>query len=369
MNLPATILHVFPTFVRGGTQIRMASIMNALGDGFRHKIIALDGQYDAASALHPDVATLLDPPRRTLAPYFSTLARHVRSLRPALVATYNWGAIDMTLGARLAAECPVIHNECGFGPDEAVTMKQRRVLARRFILRTIFRTVVPSRALWTICRDQFRLPLSRVQLIPTGVDIERYQPSRDQAGRESLGIGPSTIVFGFVGSLRPEKNVPMLVRAFAATRLDDSRLMLVGDGPCRAEVESLARELGVAGRLILTGHVADPAPYLAMFDVFSLTSITEQVPNAQLEAMACALPVLATDVGDCRALLGDHAASWVSRSGDVDSFARKMHELAADEEKRQTLGAANRRRCLGHYSTTIMVQSFEMLYRTALGVR
>jgi len=359
------LLHVFPGFGGGGTQLRMVSIINSLGASFSHRIVSLDRNQEAAASLgsHVDATVEGPPPRGSGALFFRQL---VRSMRPAAVLTYNWGAIDATLGARLAGVCPTIHNECGFGPDEAVRLLRRRVWARRAILNTVFQTVATSETMLRIARDQYKLPSNKVRLIRTGVDAARYQPRRNHNGRRALGIAERTVLFGYLGGLRPEKNQALLIRAFHAAELPDARLILAGEGACRRELEALVTEFNLGAKVLFAGRQQDPAPYLSMLDVFVMSSLTEQVANAQLEAMACGLPVICTDVGDCRQLLGDAAEGCVAATGDQQGYAVILRRFAAHAGLRSESGAANRTRVVERYSKEGMVRDYAALLEQAL---
>ena len=370
MSDPPQLLHVFPSFGAGGTQLRMASIINALGSSFGHHVISMDGEFGASRAVNGVQLKVSSAPSQYRGlPNAFAFRNAVRRLRPAAVLTYNWGAIDAVLGARLAAFCPVIHNECGFGEDESITLKRRRVWARRFILRTVFRTVVTSQTMLTIAKTQYKLRSDKIQLIRTGVDVNRYQPSRNTAGRMSLGVGDKDLLWGYIGGLRPEKNLGLLLRAFKSARLPNSKLLLVGDGPCRRELEALARSLCIADRTIFAGHQTNPARYLAMLDCFVMSSATEQISNAQLEAMASGLPVICTDVGDSRALLGEEAECCVVPPGDAVSYARALQNLASSAPLRAGLGSVNRRRSIDSYSKDRMVREYAALLECALNQR
>lgn len=357
------LLHVFPGFGGGGTQLRMVSIMNSLGASFSHRILSLDDNREAAAALgsHVDATVELRPGSGVL--FFRKL---VRSMRPAAVLTYNWGAIDATLGARLAGVCPVIHNECGFTQEEAARLLRRRVWARRVILSGIFQTVATSQTMLRIARDQYKLRSNKIRLIHTGVDAERYQPRQNQDGRRALGIAEGTVLFGYLGGLRPEKNLALLIRAFHAAELMDARLILGGEGNCRRELEALVAELNLGAKVLFAGRQQDPAPYLAMLDVFVMSSLTEQVANAQLEAMASGLPVICTDVGDCRELLGEASEGCVAATGDEQAYARILRRFATAASLRSEIGAANRKRAVERYSKEGMVREYAALFDQAL---
>lgn len=176
------ILHAFSTFSGGGPQFRMAGIMNRLGPEFRHTITAMDGKFAARDRIAPEVcvATVPPPPRGNALAYPLRLRRLVSEVRPDLLVTYNWGAIDMVAAGLLARVCPVLHHEHGFGPDESVRLKSRRVWARRLLLRPIAATVVPSRVLERIALAQYRLPPGKIRFIANGVDVDWFRPHRDE---------------------------------------------------------------------------------------------------------------------------------------------------------------------------------------------
>jgi glycosyltransferase involved in cell wall biosynthesis len=107
------------------------------------------------------------------------------------------------------------------------------------------------------------------------------------------------LTIGTVAGLRPEKNVARLIRAFRAVRARrEAQLVIVGDGPDRSTLEALARQLGVDGDVTFAGYQTNPMQWLGTFDLFALSSDTEQLPISMLEAMACGIPVVATRVGD-----------------------------------------------------------------------
>ena len=124
-----------------------------------------------------------------------------------------------------------------------------------------------------------------------------------------------------MGVLRAEKNLPLLLRAFVEARIPNSKIVLVGDGPERPVLEQSVQDQGLAHRVIFTGRVPDPLTVLAALDVFVLSSCTEQTSNALLEAMACGLPAIATDVGDSSEVLGDSGPPVIVPSEDVQAYS------------------------------------------------
>jgi glycosyltransferase involved in cell wall biosynthesis len=364
---PLHVCHVFSTFGRGGVELRTASTIGALGSRYRHSILAQDGDFTAAAAIDPRVDVQLVPPPPGLRgrPDPLAIGRLLRWLAPDLVVTYTWHAVPGLIGGLLARVAPIVQVEAGFGSDEAVQRKRRRLLARRVLLKAVVATIVPSRWLERVALAEFGVPRQKLVRIPNGVDTARFRPGRDPCWRLAHGIPAQAMLFGTVAVLRAEKNLDLLLRAFARAALPEAWLVIVGDGNCRADLVRLSRELGIASRVRFAGDVQDPVPCYASFDAFVLSSSTEQMPNALLEAMAVGLPALCTDVGDCREMLGLDGRQVVPPADEV-SYAAALRELAGCTGLRQALGRANRQRCLAQYSLERMVERYAQVYQAAV---
>jgi glycosyltransferase involved in cell wall biosynthesis len=364
------LLHVFPTFRAGGAQARFVTIANHLGSQIRHSVIAVDGNYEAADMLASEVRCDLLPPPPTKNSFFAPFyyANLLRTIRPDVMETYNWGAMDAVMGGLLVRTIPVIHTEDGFGRDEAIRIKGRRVLARRVLLNRIHKTVFPSNTLHRIALQQYRIDTRKLQLIVNGVDTDRFYPRRSGGLRAELGIAESELVVGTVGRFSAEKNLPMLVRAFADALIGNARLVLVGDGGEKKAICEAVRDAGLNDRVILTGSIADPSPYYGIFDIFAMSSHTEQMPIALLEAMSSGLPAICTNVGDSADILKADTAPEIVNADDHAGYASALRTLAADPLLRRRLGTKNRQRCVTSYSLDAMIQSYLALYRTACDV-
>lgn len=356
-------LHVFSTFAPGGPQVRTIQIMNALPELARHSIVAMDGVTSAASLIQPQVdhRILPAPPKAGMLETAPRMRKLIAETRPALILTYNWGAIDTVLAAALSPGTRLIHAEDGFGSDEAVALKKRRVLIRRILLRTASVTVVPSITLERIARERYAVPPKRLVYIPNGIDLERFQPGHSDI-RERLGFTQEQVLFGYVGHLRAEKNLPLLIEAFAAANLDQGRLILVGEGPVRSQLETLIASRGIEDRVVMVGAISDPAPWYRAFDVFTLSSATEQMPIALLEAMASGSAAICTDVGDCAAMLGTRKSPAIVPPGRVDTYAAAMRQFAMVPAIRRDRGLTNRKLCEQNHSFAEMVSRYRELY-------
>ena len=174
------------------------------------------------------------------------------------------------------------------------------------------------------------------------------------------------LLIGSVGTLRREKNFGRLIRAFANLPTEPKcRLVLIGDGPDRPALETAARDLGIADRVTFAGQMLNPERALGLLDIFALSSDTEQMPLSLLEAMAAALPVVATDVGDVRGMLTDDNRRLVVPRDDEQAFTSALKTLLTDATLRRRLGHANRARAVREYDEAAMVATYDALFRSA----
>jgi L-malate glycosyltransferase len=364
------LLHIFSTFAIGGPQTRFATLANRLGAKYRHTIFALDGDLACVERLDPslDVKAMAIrlPKGGTLNLANLIRIRHrLAEIRPDVLLTYNWGAIEWVLAERWR---PLglrhIHLEDGFGPDESPDRQlPRRVLFRRLALGGDVRVVVPSQTLYRVATTTWRLAPRVVQYIPNGIDAERFAvpPDRDLVAR--LGATAGQLIIGSLGGLRPEKNLARLIRVFAALPSGlPARLVIVGEGPAMASLTALTSALGVADRVALMGPIDRPERLLGFFDVFALTSDTEQMPYSIIEAMATGLPIVATDVGDVRDMLAEDSRHLVRPINDETGFTAALTRLLDDGEERKRLGAANRNRVRMQFTIDKMVDAYDALF-------
>ena len=338
------LLHIYPTFAVGGAQVRFAAIANHFGRRWRHAIVAMDGntacreRLDTTLDAHfPDIAMRKGDTLGNVRRFRTVL----KEMRPQTLVTSNWGSIEWAMANALAPLATHVHVEDGFGPEERSRQIPRRVWTRRLVLRRCT-TVLPSQTLLRIATNTWRLPPARLHYVPNGIDLDRFSAVRSDPEAKPLGGFPAGPVIGTVAALRPEKNIARLLRAFHLAAGDrPGRLVIVGDGAERPALEALARDLGITQRVTFTGHQANPAATLAQWDIFALSSDTEQMPLSLLEAMASGLAVASTDVGDVRAMLPADSRAYAV-GGDDAALAASLRALMADPGLCRTLGRSNR---------------------------
>jgi len=345
-------VHVFPTLELGGAQRRTARLLEALDEGLQHVIVTLDG-----SASLPVGLFDARPPDRVLTlPKMGSIAttRRLRStfldLRPDTVWTYSWGAIDGLIANRLATRARAIHVEEGFRADEAQDQKLRRVMWRRLVLSTALVVAVPSKTLEAIAIDEWRVPRERLRVLRNGVDLRAFGPGRSD--RSLFPADPSAVWLGAVGRLARVKNFGRAVKALARLRGEGGlasrvQLLVAGEGGERADLVEQARLLGVGDAVHFVGPLRDVGAFMRCLDVFLLTSDSEQVPIALLEAMACGLPVVATAVGDVPKCVPESQRKRLVKLASTEATVESdlhaaLMRLVGNPELRLREGRANR---------------------------
>jgi glycosyltransferase involved in cell wall biosynthesis len=224
---------------------------------------------------------------------------------------------------------------------------------------------VPSQRLEAIARKAWAQPPGKVVRIANGIDVPRYSaaPAQEIPG---LDKRPGEIVIGTVAGLRPVKNLPRLVRAFAAMTSPGARLVIVGAGPESERIAAEARALGVGDRLVMPGFLADPAQWIGRFDIFALSSDSEQFPISLVEAMAAGLPAVATAVGDVVHMVADDNKPLIVEAGDEAALAAALDSLAERPDLRRAIGRANREKAMAEYDETRMIGRYAGLYEEAI---
>lgn len=367
------ILHLHSTFNLGGKEARAVRLMNAFGDRARHTIVsAMPDQLAARDAIAKGIKyeIAMDPPPLSGRPSvkrYEAIARYMK--RFDLVLTYNWGAIDGVMAARVFGRDlpPIVHHEDGFNQDEATRLNPVRNMYRRIALPAANALVVPSEKLQQVALTQWRQPPDRLRRIANGVQTGLYAGKPDpklipqlQKRREGQ------IVIGAVAGLRPVKDLPMLVRACAGLN-SRFKLVIVGEGPERQAILDTAESMAIEDDVILTGFLPDPHRYMGLFDIFALSSKSEQAPISVIEAMAAGLPVVAPPVGDVPVMVSAYNRQYIAPEHSEVAIRDRIDILAKHPDLREYIGKANRERARALYDEAEMVASYGRLYGEAMG--
>jgi glycosyltransferase involved in cell wall biosynthesis len=295
----------------------------------------------------------------------------LRQLRPDVLHTHQVGALLYAGRAARRAGVPVVvHTEHG-----------NHVKAKSWSRR------VRQRALWAVAARRARkffcvsaeigrevtrygaVARRKVQVVANGINLDALSDgSRNGGVRARLGIPANAPVVGTVGRLTEVKRQDLLVRAFAdlRVRLTESRLLLVGDGPARGELEVLVASLGLAGVVHFAGYQARPEEFLGAMDVFALTSRSEGMPLSVLEAWAAGRPVVTSAVGGLPTLIDDGRTGLLVSFGEERALVGALERVLTDRGYGAELGRAGRERVRVEFSLERMAADYEGQYRRLL---
>lgn len=258
---------------------------------------------------------------------------------------------------RLVATC---HN----WPHPAWSMRAYAALDR-LSLKTFDRVVVLSENVAAVLK-QSGLQDGKLATISNGIEIERFRDAQPLLRASSFH--PDELLVGFVGRLVPGKGADILLRAapHVMIRHPNARFVLVGDGPCREELQSLAAQLGVSDRVVFTGVREDMPEVYASLDLLVLPSFCEAMPMCVIEAMAAGKPVIATRVGAVPKLIEQDESGLLIEPGDVAGLAAGIVGLLEDRERAHRLGRNGQIRASERFSAVGMAKQYAELYSEIL---
>ena len=365
---PPLVAHLIYRLDIGGLETLLVDTINRMPPGrYRHAVICLTDYTDFAQRItRPDVELVaLHKPAGLALGTHADLFRLLRRLRPDILHTYNLGTIEYAATA-WAAGVPVrIHAEHGRDARDPQGVNPKHNLLRRLLTPVIDRYVPVSRDLAGWLERVVRIPARKLQLIDNGVDTERFRAGT-AATVEPWQIDPDTFVIGTVGRLQDVKDQATLVDAFALLRRqlpnEKLRLVLVGDGPLRAQLEAQVAALGLQDCVFLPGPRSDVAPVMRSFSLFALSSIAEGTPVTMLEAMASELPVVSTAVGGIPDLVTPGVSGALVPAREPQALAAAIVPYVKDRALARRHGAQGRARVEQQYSMQAMLAAYVALY-------
>ncbi|MEP7294575.1 MAG: glycosyltransferase [Burkholderiales bacterium] len=304
----------------------------------RGHAVSVLSQHVCDRALLPSQANVFMLPHRSALGYFTNAWRARELLtrwKPDVVNAHYASGYGTT--AALCGVRPVLLSVWG---SDVYDFPYEGALKARLIRGNLRRATAIASTSQAMARQVQRLTPERreIAVTPFGVDLARFAP--DPSRRT-----PGVLTIGIVKSLAPKYGVDLLLRAFAGLP-DNCRLLIVGDGPQRAELEALARELGIAARTEFAGAVphAEVPAWLNRFDIYAAPSRldSESFGVAVIEASASALPVVVSDVGGLPEVVRDGETGLVVPRDDVPALQAALTQLVLDAALRERLGRAGR---------------------------
>lgn len=287
------------------------------------------------------------------------LIRELQAFRPALLQTFLFHA---NLLGRIAAWKANVRY-CVGGIRVAERRPNGYLWLDRLTQRLVDKQVCVSKAVYQFSVNQGRLAPDKLIVIPNGVELSRFRDALPLR-LEGFGIHPNDQVWLTVGRLDQQKDPWTLLQALAelCSRHPQLKHLWAGAGPLRAEVQAWIEQRSLTDRIKLIGWQSDIPGLMKACDGLVLTSRWEGMPNVVLEAMAAALPVIATDVEGVRELVLDTQSGYVVPPGDVAHLSRRWGELILSSEKRHSMGCVGQDRVAEIFSWDRMAEAYQELY-------
>jgi glycosyltransferase involved in cell wall biosynthesis len=360
---PRTIAFFSPELVSGGTQRHLLEVLKLIDrTRFTPMVISAKGHGPLGAvirAANVDLVELALGPSMLSRDFLRCVREATTALRAHrvhIIQYFEWRAgIIALLAARRAGGCRVVAARRSVPKERGM----QRALAE-LVVRAADRIVVNAELLRPTGRAG-----ERTDVIPSGVDTDRFHPGADRIGAKTrLGLDVDRPLIGTVGRLEPRKGTATLIAALATLRAEgrDVSLVVVGDGPLRSELVATAARLGLASHVQMLGDRADIEEILAAVDVFVLPSRTEGMSNALLEAMAMALPVVATAVGGTPEVIAEGRSGLLVPSDDPSAMAAAIARLLDDRPSAARIGAAARQTVEERFGARSMVRRLEAVY-------
>jgi sugar transferase (PEP-CTERM/EpsH1 system associated) len=367
------IVHVVYSFSIGGLENVIVQLINRLpADKFRHTVLSLTTISDFKNRItRPDVQFIeLNKPPGHAIPLYPRIFKLLRQLKPDVVHTCNLAALEIVPIAWLAGVPKRIHAEHGWDTHDHNGSNPRYRKLRKFYKPFVSHYVAVSKDIDQYLQHAIGVPRNRRSLIANGVDTDFFAPANNTP--TPVTGCPFTPrqqwIAGTVGRLQTVKNQPFLARAFvkvlkkhpeAASRM---RLLIVGDGPLRNEVEETLRLGNALQYAWLPGARNDIADILRTLDCFVLPSQAEGTSCTLQEAMACGLPAIATAVGGTPALVEEGITGNLIPADDEDSLAQALWLAYSSPEEFSKFGITARQRAIAGFGLNSMIKQYEQLF-------
>lgn len=348
-----------------------SDLVRTLGSsaGVRQRVVVLRGSPDGELRFEAPLRLLGSG--RWLAPGLRVDLAALRALRavigewsPDLVQAHGGEPLKYAVPAAIGTGVRVVYRKIGKAP--ALAGRRVRRAAHGGLIRRAARVVAVADVVRREAVDVFGVSERQIVTIPNAVDASRVRPSTERAeARRALGIAPAAPVVLSLGALSEEKD-PTAQVEIAARLLrsrPEARYVIAGDGPMRAEVEATIRRRGLAPGVLLLGSRSDVADLLGLSDVLVLTSRTEGMPAAIIEAGMAGLPVAAYAVGGVPEVVVQGATGMLAAPGDLDGLSDGVLGLVRDEDGRRAMGRAARERCLSRFEIRPVAARYLELYR------
>lgn len=364
---PLFIVHTENSCGWGGQEIRtLTEARGFLDRGHRVTLLAPAEAPIAPAAERMGIPVVrVDIRKKRLGPFLS-LRRWLAAHHADIDVVNTHSSTDSWLAALACATLP--HAPPIVRTRHVSTTIRNRPSTRWLYARATAHIVTAGEALRRQLARDNGIPLAHMTSVPTGIDLARFVPGDPVAARARLGL-PERRTLGIVATLRDWKGHDVLFEALARDRdaWRDWNLLVVGGGPYRDRLDAQLARLGLTERVRFAGQQDDVVPWLQALDLFALPSWGEEgVPQAIMQAMACALPVVSTTTGAITEAVEADVTGLIVPPRDVDALRQALARLRDDPALRARFGAAGRARALRDFGIDKMLDRMEAVFRAAL---
>lgn len=358
-------MHTEASLGWGGQEIRiLTEAQGLIGRGHEVEIWAAPDSTILPQAARRAIPLRVLPIGRRRVAGLLALRRALAAVRPDVVNTHSSTDTWLVALARLT-----LRNAPPIVRTRHISAPVPGDFATRWLYTRATQHIVTTgeRLRQTLIRDN-GFPSARITSVPTGIDTERFRPGDKMQARATLGLDPDARLIGIVATLRSWKGHLYLIDAFARIAAEDPRLRLVvvGDGPMHEPIRQKVADLGLASRTVLAGRQDAVETWLQAMDVFCLPSYAnEGVPQALLQAMLTALPIVTTPVGSITEAVTDSVTALIVPPKNVDALAAALHRLLDDVALARRLGGAAREQAVNRFGIDTMLDRMEQIFRQA----
>lgn len=354
------IIHTEASCGWGGQEIRILEEARGLiGRGHQVSLICpLESRIYTEASRYSVPVTALPIGRKRLAGVL-TLRQWIKEQRPDIVNTHSSTDSWLTGLACLAlSKPPAIVRTRHISASIAVNAASKWLYGR-----SAQHVVTTGESLRQTLINELGLRPERVTSIPTGIDTERFSPGDKVSARTTLGLEPNCHYLGIVATLRSWKGHLYLLDAFAKLGLPDWKLLFVGEGPMRGNIDNKITALGLENRVIFAGQRSDPEAWLRALDIFCLPSYAnEGVPQSIMQAMLSELPIITTPVGAILETVTDGETALVVEPRNAESLAEAILRLIDNAPLARRLADSARETAQARFSLENMLNRMEALF-------
>jgi len=362
LSRPAPVLLFIHSLGHGGSERQLAGLARSLDRRrFLPHVASVLGGFHVDQLRSEGVPVIEFPLRsylrRDTLAVARSLRRYIRKQGITLVHSFDYGPAFFGVAVARSAGVIALSSQ-RFYMDSVPPKYRRLVLAAHWLAHGV---VANSEALRQYLHERYWYPLRRIDVCPNGLDTAIFHP-RDRRRFDTLG--DADLVIGSVCVLRKEKNLGQLLRAFAQVRgaVPNSKLLLVGSGPEEPGLRLLATQLGIDDSCCFLPTTQDVPSALRSIDIFVHPSLSEGMPNAVMEAMACGCMVIASRAGGGPELIQHGIHGFLTNTGDQEDLVRNLTSAIRDPAGCRRMAAAAAERIQNGFSIAASARRLEQIY-------